>query len=343
MQKKIYRFSSKKVTCYFDADFTHLEKLVDKNRAVIITDENIFASQQKKFHGWKTIVIRPGEKFKVQSTVDEVIDQLIQYETDRKSFLIGVGGGVVTDITGYVASVYMRGIKFGFVPSSVLAMVDASVGGKNGIDVGVYKNLVGLINQPEFLLYDISLLKSLPEDEWINGFAEIIKHACIKDARMFRELEKKSFSFYRKNKFAITKLIMQNVMIKSAVVQKDEFEHGDRRLLNFGHTIGHAIENIYALPHGKAISVGMVAACLVSEELTGFRDSSRVIDLLNKYRLPIKTLMDSPKVFEILRMDKKKVHRSINYVMLSKIGKGIIQNIPIDQLEKLLHSIAGAR
>ena len=180
MQKKIYRFSSKKVACYFDADFPYLEKLVDKNRAVIITDENIFAGQQKKFNGWKTIVIKPGEKFKTQATVDEIIQQLIQCEVDRKSFLIGVGGGVVTDLTGYVASVYMRGIQFGFVPTSILAMVDASVGGKNGIDVGVYKNLVGLINQPQFLVYDISLLKSLPEDEWINGFAEIIKHACIK-------------------------------------------------------------------------------------------------------------------------------------------------------------------
>jgi len=343
MQKKTYRFSSKSVTCYFDADFSQLENLVDKSRAVLITDENIFSGQQKKFHGWKTVVIRAGEKFKVQATVDKVIDQLIQYETDRKSFLIGVGGGVVTDITGYVASVYMRGVQFGFVPSSILSMVDASVGGKNGIDVGLYKNLVGLINQPEFLLYDISLLRSLPEDEWINGFAEIIKHACIKDAVMFRDLEKNSLSFYRKNKPALAKLIMRNVMIKSGVVQKDEFEHGDRRLLNFGHTIGHAIENVYALPHGKAISVGMVAACMVSEQLAGFRDTARVIDLLNKYRLPTQTSMDSRKVFEILKMDKKKVHRSINYVLLNKIGKGVVNSIPIDQLEKMLLSIASAR
>jgi len=343
MQKKTYRFSSKKVDYYFDADFSFLEKLVDKYKSVIITDENIFAGQQKKFRGWKTIVIPPGEKNKIQSTVDEVINQLIRAEADRKSFLIGVGGGVVTDITGYVASIYMRGIRFGFVPSSVLAMVDASVGGKNGIDVGVYKNLVGVINQPEFLLYDVSLLKSLPDDEWVNGFAEIIKHACIKDSRMFADLEKKNLAFYKKKKGEMAKLIMRNVMIKSSVVQKDEFEHGDRRLLNFGHTVGHAIENIYSLAHGKAISIGMVIACLISEELMKFKQTKSVVDLLMKYQLPTQTAMDTRNVLEVLKMDKKKTGQSIKYVMLNKIGKGIVQNVPIDELEKLLQSIAGAR
>ncbi len=343
MQKKTYRFSSRKVDYYFDADFSHLEKLVDKKRSVIITDENIYSGQQKKFEGWKTIVIRPGEQFKIQSTVDEVINKLIEAETDRKSFLIGVGGGVVTDITGYVASVYMRGIRFGFVPSSILAMVDASVGGKNGIDVGVYKNLVGVINQPDFLLYDVSLLKSLPEEEWVNGFAEIIKHACIRDAEMFDELRKKSIPFYQKNKRALTKLITRNVMIKSAVVQKDEFENGDRRLLNFGHTVGHAIENVYALPHGKAISIGMVIACVISEQITNFKDTQKVSALLSKYNLPVATEIDVKKIFQVLKMDKKKINKSIRYTTLKKIGKGTVQIIDIDELEKLLQSIAGAR
>src|SRR5206468_11356658 len=122
-------------------------------------------------------------------TVDSIIEQLIAHSTDRKSFIVGVGGGVVTDITGYVAGIFLRGIKFGFVPTSILAMVDAAIGGKTGIDVGVYKNMVGLIRQPAFLLYDYSLLKSLPKPEWVNGFAEIIKHAAIKDAAMFKLLE----------------------------------------------------------------------------------------------------------------------------------------------------------
>jgi|ADGO01.1.fsa_nt_gi 3-dehydroquinate synthetase len=163
MQTKTYQFSSGKVNYYFDADLSVAWKKVDKDHAVIITDENIYTAHTRKFKGCNTIVLKPGEEYKVQATVDSIIEQLIEFKADRKTFLIGVGGGVITDITGYVAAVYMRGIRAGFVPTSVLAMVDASIGGKNGIDVGVYKNLVGTIRQPEFLLYDYSFLKSLPE------------------------------------------------------------------------------------------------------------------------------------------------------------------------------------
>jgi 3-dehydroquinate synthase len=158
----------------------------------------------------------------------------------------------------------MRGIRFGFVPTSILAMVDASIGGKNGIDVGTYKNMVGLIRQPEFLLYDYSFLKSLPKAEWINGFAEIIKHACIKDASMFRLLEAYKLNDFQKDKTLLNKLIQRNALLKSKVVVEDEFETGDRKLLNFGHTFGHAIENTYQLPHGHAVAVGMVMACMIS-------------------------------------------------------------------------------
>ncbi len=132
---------------------------------------------------------------------------MIALKADRKFSLVGVGGGVITDITGFAASVYMRGIKFGFVPVSILAMVDASIGGKNGIDVGIYKNLVGTINQPEFLLYDSSFLKTLPLSEWVNGFAEVIKHACIKDAKLFKELEQNTINSYKKDREALGKLV----------------------------------------------------------------------------------------------------------------------------------------
>src|SRR6201991_2436982 len=222
MNKLQYKFSGKTTTYYLDADLSYLEKLVDREQAVLITDEHIFARQQKKFGGWNTIVINAGEQYKVQATVDSIIEQLIDFGADRKTFLIGVGGGVVTDITGYVAAVYMRGLSFGFVPTSVLAMVDASIGGKNGIDVGVYKNMVGTIRQPGFLLYDYGLLKSLPKEEWINGFAEIIKHAAIKDAALFRELEKNKLTTYQRDKALLGKLIRRNVKIKSDVVSVDE-------------------------------------------------------------------------------------------------------------------------
>ena len=152
MRKRSFTFTNSSVDYYFGADFSYLENLVSKEKAVIITDENLFAKHQRKFKGWNTIVLKPGEAYKVQQTVDVVIDQLIAFGADRSTTLIGVGGGVITDMTGYIAGVYMRGIKCGFVPTSVLAMVDASIGGKNGIDVGLYKNMVGLIRQPQFLM-----------------------------------------------------------------------------------------------------------------------------------------------------------------------------------------------
>ena len=343
MKKLQYKFSGKTTSYYFDADLSYLSKLVDPKQAVLITDENIFRSHQKKFGGWNTIVIRAGEAFKVQATVDSVVGQLIGMGADRKTFLVGIGGGVVTDITGYVAAIYMRGVSFGFVPSSILAMVDASIGGKNGIDIGVYKNLVGTIRQPEFLLYDHSLLKSLPKVEWTNGFAEIIKHAAIRDAALFRELEKNRPTFYQKDKAALSKLIRRNVVIKSTVVEKDEFEKGDRRLLNFGHTLGHAIENLYELSHGQAISIGMVAASLISEQYTHFKDTDRITAVLKRYGLPTTAEFNTKEVMEVLRMDKKKVMDSMNYVLLDKIGQACVKVIPIVELDKLLQSIITAR
>jgi 3-dehydroquinate synthase len=343
MNKLQYKFSGKTTTWYLDADFGFLEKLVDKDHAVLITDEHVFARQQRRFGGWNTIVINAGEQFKVQATVDSIIGQLINLQADRKTVLVGVGGGVVTDIAGYVAAIYMRGLPFGFVPTSILSMVDAAIGGKNGIDVGLYKNMVGTIRQPQWLVYDYSLLKTLPKEEWVNGFAEVIKHAAIKDAALFRELEKNKLSTYQRDKAALAKLIRRNVTIKSAVVGKDEFEQGERRLLNFGHTLGHAVENLYELSHGQAVSIGMTVACMISEAYTEFRETNRVIATLKKYGLPTLAEFDAREVMNVLRMDKKKVKDSISYVMLNKIGQGTVKVVGLTELDKLLQSIIAAR
>lgn len=343
MLKKTFSFSNAKTNCYFDASFAQIGNLVEKDRSIFITDQHVFDYHRKHFRGTKFIQIPAGESFKVQYIVDQIIDQLISFGADRQTTIIGVGGGVVTDITGYVASVYMRGVPFGFVPTSILGMVDASIGGKNGIDIGNYKNMIGTIRQPGFLFYDISLLQSLPGEEWVNGFAEVIKHAAIRDASLFRDLEKNTLGSYRKNKKALTDLIRKNVMIKSAIVQKDEFEGNERRLLNFGHTLGHAVENVYHLPHGHAISIGIKAACLISEEILSFKETARITSLLQQYGLPIDIPVDFGKVIEIMRMDKKKTRDTMHYVLLEKLGKAVIKPIPMSNLEKLLYSIARAR
>jgi 3-dehydroquinate synthase len=343
MLKKTFSFSTSRTTCYFDASFSRIGELVEKDRTIFITDQHVYDHHKKLFKGAKFVQVPAGESFKVQYIVDQIIEQLISFGADRKTTLVGVGGGVVTDITGFVASIYMRGVPFGFVPTSILGMVDASIGGKNGIDVGNYKNMIGVIRQPGFLFYDVSLLQSLPPEEWVNGFAEVIKHAAIKDASLFRDLEKNSIAHYKKNKQALNDLIRTNVMIKSSVVQKDEFKDNERRLLNFGHTLGHAVENVYHLPHGHAISIGIKAACLISEEMMNFKETARVTSLLQQYGLPIDIPVDFGKVVEIMRMDKKKTRDIMHYVLLEKLGKAVIKPIPMPHLEKLLYSIARAR
>ena len=330
------KFSNSTVSFVLDGSFTAIDKIVDKTQAIYITDENVYALHQKKFKGKKTIVIPAGEEHKQQASVDFIIEALLNFGATRQAVLIGVGGGVVTDIVGYVAGVYMRGVAVGFVPTTILAMVDASIGGKNGIDVGLYKNMVGLIRQPQFLVYDVDFLKSLPKHQWENGFAEIIKHAAIKDVKMMKELSMNNIGYYQKNKKALASLIERNVQIKIKVVQKDEFEKGDRKLLNFGHTIGHAIENQHVLLHGHAISIGMVYAAKISQVLTGFSETNILVETLKKYGLPTAMHFDIQEAMQVMQKDKKKASAGMQYVVLQKIGKAVSETIPMKSLEKLI-------
>ena len=332
MKKTRFHFSQKIVDCYFDASFKSLDQIVDKEKAIIITDENVFVAHKSKFKKWNVITLKAGEQYKVQATVDAVIDQLIEFSADRQTTLIGIGGGVITDLTGYIASVYMRGIEFGFVPTSLLAMVDASIGGKNGIDVGEYKNMVGIIRQPSFLFYDLDFLKTLPDSEWSNGFAEIIKHACILDSKTFSLLEKSNIAKVKRDKALLRDIILRNVKLKVSVVKEDEFETGNRKLLNFGHTLGHALETQYELTHGQAVSLGMIFASWLSEKSVGLKGADRIEKVLIEYGLPTRGKFDVKKVFNVLKMDKKRVNKDMSYILLHKIGTGIIQKISVDSL-----------
>ncbi|UAY53508.1 3-dehydroquinate synthase [Ferruginibacter albus] len=339
MSKQTYKFSNSSTDFYFADSINSLKNIVDVKNAIFITDENIFKAHEKKFKNYQRIILPPGEAHKNQDTVNSIIQQLIAFEADRKTVLIGVGGGVVTDITGFVASTYMRGIKFGFIPTTLLALVDASIGGKNGIDIGVYKNIVGVTRQPSFILHDYSFLNSLPESEWQNGFAEIIKHACIKDAAMFKELQQHSLKYYFSKKKEAAILIQRNAKIKLKVVQADEFEQNERRLLNFGHTLGHALENQYELSHGQAISIGMTYASHISQQLFGFKQTEAIVKTFEQYGLPTYFQFDKSKVFDVLKMDKKRERKEMNYILLEKIGKGVVKQIPLIQLEKIIQSL----
>ncbi|HUQ96847.1 MAG TPA: 3-dehydroquinate synthase family protein, partial [Chitinophagaceae bacterium] len=237
---------------------------------------------------------------------------------------------------GYVASVYLRGISFGFVPTTILAMVDAAIGGKNGVDVGLYKNMVGTINQPKFLLYDMGFLKSLPLKEWHNGFSEIIKHAAIKRADLFEQLATKSIEWYQQNEKDLQNLVRENVLLKAGVVQRDERESGERRLLNFGHTLAHALEKKYDLMHGEAVAIGMVFAAKLSAALCGFEKADQLNKLIQQYGLPTEMSYDSEMVFDMLQKDKKKESTFIHFILLQELGKASIQKISLTDLKQYL-------
>ena len=333
--KKTVQFSSL-VTFYFDESFEKLTAKPEGKKIIYLVDGNVIQKHKKKFKGLNVIVIPPGEENKIQSTVDRIILQLLDFGADRNTILIGVGGGVVTDITGYVAGVFMRGISFGFVPTTILAMVDAAIGGKNGIDVGVFKNIVGLVRQPSFIWFDYGFLSTLPNEEWVNGFAEIIKHACIKDKQMFTALQNQKLADFKKDEAALSKLIRKNVDIKVKVVQQDEFEKGDRKLLNFGHTFGHAIENLYNIPHGHAVSIGIGMACRISQNLIGFKNSDEVLALLKQYGLPPQFDFDLQATMKVLQNDKKKAGDSVNFILLETIGKAVIRPISFNALSEYL-------
>jgi 3-dehydroquinate synthase len=331
-------FPSGAVNYLFHSSFAELRGLAAGKKVVVITDEHIVGSYPGFFNDYQTLVIPPGEDSKSLNTIEHLCNELLQAEAAKDTLLVGVGGGVITDIVGFVASVYMRGVSFGFVPTTLLAMVDAAIGGKNGVNIGLNKNIAGTITQPEFILYDSNFLDTLPVAEWSSGFAEVIKYGCIFDAGLFEELAANTLEHYRQNRGAVEELIKRCAGWKNKTVLEDERENGIRKLLNFGHTAGHAIEKLYELPHGAAVGIGMIIACTLSEEMTGLPTTVRtdLQRLLEKYGLPIHIDIDVALVADILKMDKKRKRDTIDYILLESIGEAVIMPLRFEVIEKAL-------
>jgi len=329
------------VDCYFSSDVSQLASVGDTRKMILLTDSNVYKLHGEKLLPYELIVIPAGEEYKTMDTVKLVTDELIRLGADRSSILVGIGGGVVTDIAGFAASIYMRGIGFGFVPTTLLAMVDAAIGGKNGVNVGPYKNMLGVIRQPAFILFDTAFLATLPEAEWSNGFAEIIKYGCVFEPGLLETLGMSGPGFYRHHAEELEMVIAHCAGLKHNTIIEDEQEKGVRRLLNFGHTAGHAIETSLKLPHGAAVSIGMVVACKLSEWLTGLAPSftDTLKERLRQFGLPVWAAYEVQRVLELMKMDKKKNADQIRFVLLRRQGEAVLEPVPMAMIDRALKEV----
>jgi len=317
--------------------YNPLNKHIDKNnfsKIFILVDENTHQYCLPKFlknleteTAIEIIEIQSGEINKTIDTCDGVWNALSELNADRKSLIINIGGGVITDLGGFVACTFKRGISYINVPTTLLSMVDASVGGKTGVDLGHLKNQIGVISNPDLVLIDSDYLDTLPQNQMRSGLAEMLKHGLITGDNYWSKFQNLS----KLSLHDLDDLIYESVIIKRNVVEEDPLENGLRKTLNFGHTLGHAIESYFlsnsnkkTLLHGEAIVVGMILACFISTKLTGFP---------KEITLNIKTLFlsfydkvdinknDYPAIIELLKYDKKNNHGNINFVLLEAIGK----------------------
>ena len=313
----------------------NVSRYVKAKDVVVITDTIVDQLYHDRFPAGEVIIIETGEEVKNLDTVRDIYNRLISLQADRSTFVVGIGGGVVCDISGFVASTYMRGLSFAYVPTTLLAQVDASVGGKNGVNLKGYKNLVGVFNQPEFVLCDGRLLETLPQREVLCGMAEIIKHAAIADMDLFEYLEQNYENAIRLDENIIERMIYDSLVIKSAIVNRDETEKGERRKLNFGHTFGHAIEICTDCNHGEAVAVGMVMAGDFSVE-NGWLDRNaalRLKSLLEKFGLPTTVKVNPDDIRDAIQKDKKRSGDMLHFVFLNQIGQAVVNEASIDVLQ----------
>jgi len=337
----VIRGNTGKSTILLGESLTQLEKYIKGRKYVIVTDENVYKLYREMFPVDDVIVIGTDEQIKTLNTVEAIYRNFLDFELDRSACVVAIGGGLVCDVAGFAASTYLRGIEFGFVPTTLLAQVDASVGGKNGVNFQGYKNMIGTFNQPEFVLADFNLLKTLEKQYLGCGFAEAIKHGAIADSNLFAFMEEHVDAIKSLDPKSIEHIVNDSIVIKSAIVNRDEKEKGQRRKLNFGHTFGHALEKTLGLPHGEAVSLGMVVAAKLSKKLEGLTDSEteRLIKLLARFDLPVKIDADKQHIKDAIRRDKKRYRDSVKFVLLKEIGKCFIKDVSLKELEIVIDTL----
>lgn len=281
-------------------------------------------------------VFPAGEENKTLDVVKDVYKFLIEEGFDRKDLLLALGGGVVGDLTGYVAATYLRGIDFVQVPTTLLSQVDSSIGGKTGVDFDGYKNMVGAFKMPRLVYMNLKVLDTLEERQFFSGFAEVMKSALIKDAAFYEWLIENMYEICEKDADVLEEMVMRCCGIKKLVVEKDPTEQGDRALLNLGHTIGHAIEKAknFELYHGECVALGTVAAAYISwkKEMLSMEEYYEVRDMFVPFYLPISVEdIDPQEILRLTKSDKKMKAGQIRFILLKKIGKAVIDSTVTDE------------
>lgn len=279
--------------------------------------------------------IEGGETIKTLENWTWLVHKFAEHQLDRQSHVIAIGGGSISDLVGYAASVYLRGISFSIVPSTLLSLIDASIGGKNGINFQTLKNQVGTIYQPASIYILIDLIQHLPKEEMSDGFAEIIKYGLILDEVLFHRLSELNLDIILAKNEVFQEIINSCIIHKSRIVEEDPFEANKRRILNFGHTIGHGIEACYGLSHGKSVSLGICLAAKMSDLRN--ENSTSIFEKLpaifTQYGLPNKLEnFSADLVFDKIKSDKKRIDHHIQFVLLNKIGEARVEKISLEDL-----------
>lgn len=308
-----------------------------EGRVVVVSDSTIDRLYHSVLAQYDTVLIGLGESIKTMQTVEMIYRRFIELGVDRSTFVLAVGGGIVTDVAGFAASTYMRGVKFGFVSTTLLGQVDASVGGKNGVNVDGYKNMAGTFTQPQFVICDPALLRTLPEREFRAGLAEIVKAGLIADRELFGLFESHSLEEFRRDRALLGEAVMRAVKVKAHIVERDERESDERRKLNLGHTFAHAIEKCSRdFLHGEAVAIGTVMIARLSERLgtVTAEEAARVRSVFERMGLPVATGIELPRLIAALKHDKKKEARSVAFVLMRGIGDCEIRPMTFDEIDR---------
>ena len=292
---------------------------------------------------WKSVTLCPGEEAKTTTNWQRVLDELVSLGAQRDATVLALGGGVVGDLAGFAAASYMRGIQVVQMPTTLLAQVDAAVGGKTGVNHAAGKNLIGAFHQPAAVVADIDALTTLPDRDYRAGLAEVVKYGAIRDERFFSWLESRAEALECRMPDALLEAVHASVSHKAEVVAADEREAGERALLNFGHTFGHALETATGYTryrHGEAVAVGMVLAMRLSELLGKLRvgATQRLVHLLEHLKLPTELPedVDRERLLALMKLDKKNRADRLRLILLEDVGRAVVETCPIDDIREVL-------